>query len=72
MPLIKLNLADGSAVDINTDHIIQFYPVKDGTRIDLRDNLSHVVTDSSRSIRGYIGRATGTLPEKQEQAPAKD
>ena len=69
MPFIRLNSAhDKSVVDVNISTIISF-SVKPGnvhTTVELRDNLTMLVSDTPRSIRGYIKRAEGLLPEKEE------
>lgn len=67
MPFIRVTrTADSVVFDINTANIIQFYPHHGNTRIDLTDNISHDIVDEVRQLRGYIKKAEGTLPEKQE------
>lgn len=69
MPFIRLNLyVEQSSVDVNINTIIAF-EVRPGdkfTTVCLRDNLNYEVSDTPRSIRGYIKRAEGLLPEKVE------
>lgn len=66
MPFIRVTRRDNVVIDINTVNIIQFYPQGGNTRIDLKDNITHDIVDEVRQLRGYIKKAEGTLPEKQE------
>lgn len=73
MPFIRVTRTSDSVVfDINTANIIQFYSYQGHTRIDLTDNISHDIVDEVRQLRGYIKKAEGTLPEKQEPNVEKD
>ena len=58
---------------MNITSIINF-GVKPGnkhTTVELRDNITLSVSDTPRSIRGYIKRAEGLLPEKEEEPGAE-
>lgn len=68
MPFIRLNRhIEQTPVDVNINTILTF-EVKRGdkfTTVYLRDNLNLEVSDTPRSIRGYIKRAEGLLPDKE-------
>lgn len=66
MPFIRVTRRDNVVIDIHTANIIQFYQQGGSTIIDLRDNISHNIVDEPRQLRGYIMKAEGTLPKKQE------
>lgn len=72
MPFIRVTRRDKIVVDINTVHIIQFYPEGGDTKVDLTDNLSFNVLEEPRQLRGFIKKAEGTLPEKQEPNTGND
>ena len=47
-------------VDLNTDHIVAFAPADDsGTLISLVNGVSYHVSDTPRSVRGYVRKAQG-------------
>lgn len=47
-------------VDLNTDHIVAFAPADDsGTLISLVNGVSYHVSDTPRSVRGYVRKAKG-------------
>lgn len=69
MPFIRLNsFNQASVIDVNVRTILTFsaLPGDKYTTVCLRDNLNLQVTDTPRSIRGYIKKAEGLLPEKEE------
>lgn len=47
-------------VDLNTAHIVAFAPADDsGTLISLVNGVSYHVSDTPRSVRGYVRKAQG-------------
>ena len=53
-------------LDLNLNHIVHFetHQTGEGSYITMIDGTDYEVTNSSRSLRGYIKKAQGTLPEK--------
>lgn len=69
MPFIRVNEhPTGSVHHINVANIISFTQRKGEkyTRVELRDNLLLVVTDTPRQIRGYINKAEGLLEDRPD------
>lgn len=69
MPFIRVNeQPSGDVHHVNVANIISFSQRKGEkfTRVELRDNLLLVVTDTPRQIRGYINKAEGLLVDRAE------
>ncbi len=58
----------GERIDLNSDHIQAFRGLGDGqgSQIALADGTNYNVKDSARSLRGYIKKAQGGIPEPCE------
>lgn len=58
----------GEKIDLNSNHIVAFRGMGDGqgSEISLIGGNFHSVKDSPRSLRGYIKKAQGMLPEPHE------
>lgn len=65
MSFIRLtDKESGEKIDVNSNHIVAFRGVGDGEGTEVVTTVggTHSVTDSPRSIRGYIKKAQGSLP----------
>lgn len=51
-------------VDLNTSHIVAFVAAEDsGTLISLVNGVSYHVSDTPRSVRGFVRKAQGLATE---------
>jgi hypothetical protein len=67
MSFIRVTLkADGSKVELNINHVTHFSGASsgEGSTIILANRDYLEVTDTIRSLRGYVKKAQGVLPEK--------
>lgn len=53
--------ATGIKIDINSVHVMSFTAHGEGSKIVLLNNEVYAVSDTPRSIRGYIKKAQGNL-----------
>lgn len=73
MPFIRVTRTrDDVVMDININRIESFSQEKGNkfTTLCLQGESVYHVNDTPRSIRGYIKKAEGLLPEKEEIADA--
>lgn len=71
MSFIRVTLkADGSKVELNINHVTHFSVAStgEGSSIVLANGDVLQVTDTVRSLRGYVKKAQGVLPEKTAEA----
>lgn len=72
MPFIRVtDVRDKQVVDLNINHIVAFTPAigrdLQGSLITLNNGDVYHVEDTPRSLRGYIKKAEGTLPEPKDE-----
>ena len=71
MPFIRVtDVKQKQVVDLNIAHIVGFTPAHrdlSGSFITLINGEIYHVEDTPRSLRGYIKKAEGTLPEPKDE-----
>ena len=71
MSFIRVTLkSNGSKVELNINQVTQFTAATtgEGSSITLANSEVLHVTDTVRSLRGYVKKAQGVLPEKASEA----
>lgn len=73
MSFIRVTLKhNGVKVNLNSANISSFSDASDsGSVITMTNDDDFEVTDSARSLRGYIKKAQGTLPAKAGEESAE-
>lgn len=71
MPFIRVtDVQQNQVVDLNIAHIVAFTPAnrnQQGSFVTLNNGDVYHVEDTPRSLRGYIKKAEGTLPEPKDE-----
>lgn len=72
MPFIRVtDVVQKQVVDLNVAHIVGFTPAtgreQTGSLVTLANGDVYHVEDTPRSLRGYIKKAEGTLPEPKDE-----
>lgn len=69
MSFIRItDLATGKKIDLNSNNIMAFSEADVGTKVIMSSGPMYIVSDSARSLRGYIKKANGQLPSKAVEA----